>query len=344
MTWATAQRAVDFSLAEVITQARLRQRHPVTQLGYFGGEPLLEWELLKRSANYAQDQCDTHGILLKKTVTSNMTLLDDVRSSWLINHHFHVGLSLDGNAHRHNLLRRMANGDESHEKCALALQYFKDFPKQCVVILVIDPRNANGLTESITWLVDQGMRRFILNPNYYTTWNTTALETWQQELANLGEFYVRCFQSNHAIEIDMFDSKIESRIKGISSRCQECGYGVGEIAIAPSGAIYPCVRSVGDDHDSEMRLGNVFDGFDHARRSQILASRHVTHDECTTCEAKERCENWCACINRGTTGDINRVSGLVCHHEKTVIATADRAASEMFAMRIPAFMERFYGA
>ena len=233
MTWETARRAVDFSLEQVMEHARSRGRHPVTQLGFFGGEPLLQWDLLTRTTEYTEDACAKPGILLKKTVTTNMSLLDSGRADWLIGHGFEVGLSLDGTARRHNLLRRMADGSESHALCADALRYFRDAPDRCVVILVIDPLNVSGLADSIAWLVDQGMTGFILNPNYDADWSADGLARWSGEMEMVAKQLAGWYREGKTIRIDVLDSKIDARIRGASSRCGECGYGGGEIAIAP---------------------------------------------------------------------------------------------------------------
>ena len=53
MSWQVAQRAVDFGLEHTLSRARLLDRPPTAQLGFFGGEPLLEWEMLQRATDYA---------------------------------------------------------------------------------------------------------------------------------------------------------------------------------------------------------------------------------------------------------------------------------------------------
>jgi hypothetical protein len=75
---------------------------------------------------------------------------------------------------------------------------------------------------------------------------------------------------------------------------------------------------------------------------RIAPAGSLTNVQCADCAARARCENRCACVNLATTGDVNRVSAVVCHHERMVIETADAAAAELFAERNPAFLARFY--
>ena len=65
MTWETAQRAIDFALEHAVRRAALTGEPPEAQLGYFGGEPLLEWDLLKRSSAYADEAAARLGLGLK---------------------------------------------------------------------------------------------------------------------------------------------------------------------------------------------------------------------------------------------------------------------------------------
>ncbi|MEI6673537.1 MAG: radical SAM protein [Verrucomicrobiota bacterium] len=342
MTWETAQQAIDFSLAETLSRARLRGRAAVTQLGYFGGEPLLEWDLLQRSAAYADAECARLDIILKKTVTTNMSLLDVEKSAWLRDRQFHVGLSLDGTADRHDRLRRMADGSPSHARCAAALRYFGGADATYAVILVIDPLNVDGLAASLGWLVEQDLRSFILNPNFHARWSADTLARWHAEIKKIGGLYAAGFRAGRPLRIDVFDSKIEAHIANRPQGCEQCGFGGTEIAIAPDGAIYPCVRIVGADHRKGVRIGHVNSGIDWEALRRIAPSGSLSNVQCADCAARARCENRCACVNLATTGEVNRVSGVVCHHERRVIETADAVAEELFAERNPAFLARFY--
>jgi uncharacterized protein len=170
MAWETAKRTIDYAFEHAVGRAALTGRAPEAQLGYFGGEPLLEWDLLKRSSAYADEAAARLGLGLRKTVTTNMTLLDVARIGWLRENAFYVGLSLDGNAAMHDTLRRFPDGSGSHAACIRMLEHFAG-PDACAeVIVVVDPRNVAHLAESVEWLMARDIRSIALNPNFYIAW------------------------------------------------------------------------------------------------------------------------------------------------------------------------------
>ncbi len=343
MTWDVARQAVDFGFSHSLSRAALLGAPAEAQLGYFGGEPLLEWELLQRTTGHAEAEAARLGIALKKTVTTNMTLLDAGRADWLRDRGFHVGLSLDGNAAMHDTLRRYPDGRGSHAAASAALAFFRGTNLTGEVILVVDPRNVGHLADAVAWLIDQDIRRLSLNPNFYIAWPAAALKRWRAACERIGDLYIRQYRYGAPVRINVIDGKIQVRLKEGYEACDRCSFGDREIAIAPGGNIYPCERVVGDDTNDALRIGNVFDGFDNERRARVLAARGNNVAECADCPVRSRCMNWCACINYATTGSSNRVDGLVCHHERMVIAVADRVGSVLFSERNPAFLARFYG-
>lgn len=344
MSWEVARKAIDFSLRHSLLQAQALGIAPGAQLGYFGGEPLLEWPLLVESAEYAMKEAERQAITLKKTLTTNMTLLDDAKVEWLRANQFYLGLSLDGNEAMHDTLRVFQNGAGSHRAAAKSLDHFRGPQANGEVIVVIDPRNVAHLADSVEWLLAKDIRSLALNPNFYIEWPESALQVWQAACDRIGALYIGKYREGTPVRINVIDGKIKVRLNEGYAPCDRCGFGHNEIAIAPSGNIYPCERIVSDDTGVELRIGDVFSGFSAGRRSSIVSGRGNIEHECLDCPLKDRCMNWCSCINYATTGAINRVSGIVCHHERMVIAMADHVGETLFAEANPAFLAKFYGS
>lgn len=343
MEWETARKAIGFAMENTAEQARLSGREAKCQIGFFGGEPLLEWDTLRRATEHALALAETAGVRLVPTVTTNMTLLDAPKAEWLRERGFHVGLSLDGNAAMHDTLRRTAGGAPSHARCAPALEFYKGPEAAGEVIVVLDPENISFLADSFEWLVEKDIRRVSFNPNHTAHWNDAALAEWRAQYARVAEIYVETYRRGTPWHVNVLDGKIRVRINGGYRPCDRCGFGETEVAVSAAGWFYPCERLVGDDTDAALRIGHVDSGFDAAARGRILANRGNTVAECATCPASDRCANWCGCVNYAATGFINRVPGLVCFHEKLCIETADRAAAILFGERNPAFLAKYYG-
>jgi uncharacterized protein len=336
MTWETARKGLDFAFSFYADNI---------QLGFFGGEPLLEWELLQNSSRKATEMAEAKNIPLKKTVTTNGSLITQEKAEWLLNNEFFPAISIDGNQAMHDITRRERGGASSFEKCIKGLDIVHDvFPAGAYeVIIVIDPSNIHHMTDSIRFLAEEkDIFRIAINPNFYTNWEENQLTIWEEGFKNVGEFYLERYRNGKPVAINFIDNKIITRLKDGYEKCDKCGFGEKEIAIAPSGNLYPCERLVSNDTNNEMCIGNIFGGFDNEKRKTILKKRGNIDQECGDCAFKNRCMNWCCCINYATTGEIDKTDGIVCFHERTAITVADNVGEILFKEKTPDFLARFY--
>ncbi|MBI5527132.1 MAG: hypothetical protein HY897_12425 [Deltaproteobacteria bacterium] len=122
----------------------------------------------------------------------------------------------------------------------------------------------------------------------------------------------------------------------------DCDFGGCYAAVAPSGNIYPCQRSLNEDRGGPLCIGNVFDGLLTERKRAIHACQGACNPACRECVLRPRCRNWCGCVNAALSGDAATVPGVVCFHERMAIEAADRAANTLFAEQNPAFMRTYY--
>ena len=333
------------SIADSALRFALEQTTDKLQLGFFGGEPLLEWELLRSCTERAEALTKQAGVRLLPTVTTNATLLTEERAQWMAQHNFFLGVSIDGNRPMHDTTRPDASGASSFDATYRGLLIARNhFPKLDTVV-VIDPSNISHLTDSVRFLAeDAAVPRISINPNFYTEWPDDALAEWTEAFHALGDYYLERFRANRPFELNFINSKIITRLKEGYAACDRCSFGEHEIAVAPSGNMYPCERLVGEDRNAEVCIGNISAGLDEKKYYSLLRQRGNTNLECTDCALRERCMNWCGCINYATTGHINRVAGIVCFHEQLAIEVADRVGNALYAENNPAFLKQFYYA
>lgn len=333
MTRDTAAAALQLAIGEI--------QSGKMQLSFFGGEPLLQWDTLTWATQRAERLCDAAGIQLQRTVTTNGTLLSDERADWLAEHHFALGVSIDGDRDAHDSTRpRRGGGSSFDDTLAGLLLAVPRFPN-AEAIFVVDPANVDRVIEGTRYLAEQGVRCISLNPNFYAQWSQERLAVWEQQYALVADFFVQRFRAGHDLYVNFIDGKIITRLKDGFSCTDRCSFGEGEIAVAPSGRIYPCERLVGDD-TGELCIGDVATGFDQLTRLKLIAGRGNHDPDCDTCALRDRCMNWCGCINHATTGDIAAVSGLVCFHEQLCIHEADRAAEILWRERNPLLLKKYY--
>lgn len=337
------QRVMESSMARKALDFAFGFSAPSRQLGFFGGEPLLAWELLQDSTVYAELLAAQTGTQLKKTVTTNGTLLTEQRVDWLHEHGFYPALSLDGNRDMHDATRPLADGGSSFGTVRRGLHLLLARFPEAEVVVVPDPVNVQHLAAGVRFLAEEeGVRRISINPNFYAQWDAAAMTRWGEAFEQIGDFYLACHRKGDPVAINFIDGKVITRLKHGFEACDRCNFGEREIAVAPSGRLYPCERLIGEDIDTTMSIGTVDSGFDEAKRSKVLARRGNIDQDCLGCAVRNRCMNWCCCINYTLTGHIDQTDGVVCFHERTAITVADRVAGQLFKERNPSFMQRFY--
>jgi len=332
MSKETMLKAIDFAFKEPMQKF---------EFGFFGGEPLLEWELLQFATLKIENIAKEKNIELVKTVTTNGILLNDAKTKWLREHGFYVVISIDGNEAMHNTHRLHANGSGTFEdvkNSILTLQ--KEYSKgEYCTNSVVTPQNIEHLNDSVVYLFEElKVDKINLAMDYFGNWEDNS-EAYIKIFNALGDYIIKQYQNSRDITVNILDDKIRSAIE---SGCSACGFAEQKIGVAPSGTLYPCERLIGDDTGA-LAIGDVFSGFDASKRANLIAQRGNTNLECQTCPVKSRCVNNCGCTNYTLTGSINTTNGVVCFFQKLFIEVADRIASTLYREKNRLFMEKFYG-
>ena len=331
MSKETLLKAINFAFDRVIKKL---------EFGFFGGEPLLEWELLKFATLKIEDIATQKNIKLVKTITTNAILLNEEKSKWLREHAFYVVVSIDGNKLMHNTHRVYADGSGSFEnikKSILILQKYYSTGEYCTNS-VITPQNIKYLNDSVAYLFENlNVNNIHLAVNYFAKWEENT-NSYIEIFNKLGDYIIKQYQDNREITIDILENKIKSAIE---NSCSVCGFAEQKIGVASSGTLYPCERLIGDD-TKELSIGDVFNGFDFSKRAKLIAQRGNTNPECQTCPVKNRCTNNCGCTNYTLTKSINRTDGVVCFFQKLFIEVADRVASTLYQEKNRVFIDKFY--
>lgn len=319
-------------------------------VAFLGGEPLLQRDLLLRLADLARDRAQARGVACGLTVTTNGTHLDRPTARALAARGFEVALSLDGTPAAQNRARPLAGGQPSWDRADRALEVALAELPRLSVVSVVDPRTVDALADGVEALIGRGVRRLHLNPNWLGRWSDATRATWRAAYEANAALWEDRHRAGRPFVLSTIDPPIWKRLTEGVAPPRGCGYGRDELAVAPSGRIYPCGRQVGEDPDDPAApgrarcLGDVATGLDPAARCALPKPGESPPAECQACALRPRCASRCGCANAETTGDPARPGGLLCWHERISIPLADAAATSLYADRIPSFMTRFYGA
>lgn len=336
MPEAIAHRAIDWAVG---------RRPDGLLLGYFGGEPLLRWDLLTAYHGYAQARAAALGVHLTATTTTNATLLSAERMAWLADHGIEVGISIDGDQAAHDRLRPRAGGGSSHAAVLAGLRLALARQPMTQTISVVHPQNVGELARSAGFLLDQGVRVLSLSLDPSADWDLGGLDTYRQQLELIGDRWLAEYRAGRDLWIEPIDGRIVAQVKGGLQACDRCTAGLGELAVAPSGTWYPCERMVGDDGPAARRwaLGNVADGGPDAALVHGLSGQHHAEPEvCRACPLNHRCQHHCACSNAMATGRLCEPGGAQCAAEQAAIAVADRIAAALWEEGNALFLQRRY--
>ncbi len=317
------------------------------ELSYFGGEPLLELELLLDTARAAKERAEAAGVELRQTVTTNGTLLDAEKVRALHALDLYVALSIDGVRDAHELNRPRMGGGSSFEAVERGLDALLAAGRSFETITVVTPSSARRLGDSVAWLFGKGVPRVSLNPCYEAAWSDEALADWEHGMRGAADAMAACMRAGRTVSVSTFDNKILAALKGGLGAEDRCKLGDGFAAVSPDGWLYGCERLVGEDDHPELRVGHVDTGLD-ARavacaRPDVAEDRHAINAECAECTERFRCAASCACANRAETGDMQIAGGVQCWHEQTSARIADTMAEALFGEQNPTFLRWFYG-
>ena len=333
MSWEVARKGVDLAFAG--------PRKKV-QLSFFGGEPLLEMNLLKKAVRYSEKVAKEKDKIVRFVLTTNGTLLNSERLSYLMERGFHLGVSIDGDKRAHDANRLYPSSRSSHTRVSNNIrQALKRYPA-LEVIAVMDPANADRVDESFRYIFDLGVRDITFNMNYEADWDDEACELLEAGLTRLGDAYIEKVRSGRFFTCNPLDAKIVTRLKDGYSDSDRCDFGCNEIAVSPRGNFYPCERLVGLDETRDVMIGNIRTGLDIEKRDAMIGAKNRLSQECEGCALLSRCMFWCGCVNHALTGHVDEIDGTLCWAEQLFIRAADRVAGTLYREQNPVFLERYY--
>ena len=318
MSFEVGKQAFDFLIANSGSRRNL-------EVDFVGGEPLMNWEVVKRLVAYAREQEKLHDKNFRFTLTTNGMLLSDEVDDFLNREMSNVVLSLDGRKEIHDHLRKDYAGHGSYD--AIVPKFKRLVEKrggQNYYMRGTFTHNNVDFTNDIFHMADLGFTELSMEPVVCAPTDPYALteedlpELFRQyEL--LAEEMIRRKKAGNGFVFYhyMLDLKngpcIYKRITG-------CGSGTEYMAVTPWGELFPCHQFVGDPKYS---LGNIWDGVTNlAVQEEFRHCNAYARPECRDCWAKLYCSGGCAANAYHATGKISGVYEYGCELFKKRIECA----------------------
>lgn len=322
MSAETLQVTLNFLVQECLTR-----KSPLLQVTFFGGEPLLEWDLLVEAHQFLI-VASQGKFKVRFAINTNGTLFTEERCSYLKEHNFRVYLSLDGTSESHDMHRRSSLGKGSHVEILPWLS--KLISLDLVVLKVVTPQTAVSLAQDLQWIHQQGITNFTSAIDYRSPWHSKDWDILIQQYTEFGQYWLKTMKQGTRFYYGTFHDKIRHVLDGTTCKGTTCHIGHGGFAISIQGNLFPCSRFVDDSQKEQHSIGSVFDGFNPKALSELKNYLRNDHLECQACSLKSRCHgNGCACTNLSAHGDYLHPAPQVCHHEKMLTQLADELADSL---------------
>lgn len=309
------KKAMDFLVANSGNRRNL-------DVDFFGGEPLMNWEVVKELVKYGREIEKPAGKNMRFTITTNGVLLDDEKIDFINEHMHNVVLSLDGRKEVNDDMRLTINDKGSYDMIVpkfqkLVAQRPKD---KYYYVRGTFTRNNLDFSKDINHFADLGFELTSIEPVVDDESNPFALR--EEDLPKIFEEY-----ENYAAEL------AERQLKGeklkffhfmvdlnqgpcVIKRITGCGAGNEYVSIVPNGDIYPCHQFVGKE---EFIMGNLNDEKIEIPQDMrdMFRNAHVYNKEsCKTCWNKFYCSGGCHANAINFNGDIRKPYDLGCEMQR----------------------------
>ena len=339
-----AGRAMSESVAGEALELAARIHDGSCGIVFFGGEPLLHKDLIENTVARAREMERRQAGRFHFKLTTNGLLLDDAFLAFALRHDVLVAMSCDGVQPAHDAHRRLPDGSPSFDALLPRLQRLLEVRPYASVLMVVNPDTAEYLSQSVEFLLDLGCRYLIVSLNYVADWDDDDMGVLEHEYGRLAKRYVEWTRAGRKFYLSPFEVKLSSHINRHCYQKERCELAQRQLSVDPEGYLYPCVQFPRAGRDSEWCIGSVHDGIDERLRRAIVALSEEEKEPCRRCAINQRCRNTCGCLNWQATGDINRISPVLCRHEQVLVRMADRIGEQLYRRRDPHFIHKHYNS
>ncbi len=338
MPWDIAEKAIRSALS--------RFPGAVFDLSFFGGEPLIRIDLIRRCVQLASSMLSGFAPRprLRVLMNTNGTLIDDDVVRLLAPASLYQStafVSLDGPREVHDKHRVRVDGKGSYDDAVRGIRRLLEARVPVVVMAVVGTKTARLLGDSLEEFLALGVGNVAFHINYRDDWDEKSIERLRTGLRDACDILMAAFRKGAAPLVDPIHTKILSHMTGglpCASRCTLDN----EVAVAPSGRLYPCAQMIGEDRNDQLVIGHVDTWIDRDSVRRLQQAKNVVELTCADCALRARCQSHCGCRHLALTGELGKIDAVLCETEKAMIEAADRVAQTLHDERCPAFIRQYY--
>ena len=318
MTYDVGRKALDFLIANSGSRRNL-------EVDFFGGEPLMNWEVVKQLVAYGREQEKLHDKHFRFTVTTNGVLLNDEIQEFVNKEMDNVVLSLDGRKEVNDRMRPFRNGKGSYDLIVPKFQKLADSRGQeRYYIRGTFTRDNLDFSNDVLHFADLGFKQMSIEPVVGADTDPYAIK--EEDLPQIFEEYDQLAKTMVEREkegngFNFFHFMID--LEGgpcVAKRLSGCGSGTEYLAVTPWGDFYPCHQFVGDE---DFLMGNVEEGIVKPEIADEFRGCSVySKDKCRNCFARFYCSGGCMANAYKFQGSLHDAYDIGCEMERKRVECA----------------------
>ena len=318
MSYEVGKQALDFLIANSGNRKNL-------EVDFFGGEPLMNWKVVKDLVAYGRSQEKIHNKHFRFTLTTNGVLLNDEIMEFANKEMDNVVLSIDGRREVHDFMRPFRKGAGSYDLVVPKFQKFadsrgqkKDYARGTFT------RHNLDFSKDVLHLADLGFEQISVEPVVADEKEEYALQ-WEdvpkicEEYDKLAKEIIKREKEGRGFNFFHFMIDLTGG-PCVYKRLSGCGSGTEYLAVTPWGDLYPCHQFVGEE---KFLMGNVWDGVQKPEIRDAFKECNVyAKEKCRECFARFYCSGGCAANSYNFHGSINDVYDLGCELQRKRVECA----------------------
>lgn len=318
MSYEVGKKALDFLVANSGSRVNL-------EVDFFGGEPLMNWQVVKDLVVYGRSLEEPHHKKFRFTLTTNGVLLNDDIMEFANKEMSNIVLSIDGRKEVHNYMRPHRGGQGSYDEIVPKFKKVAESRDQMnYYVRGTFTRHNLDFAEDVKHLADLGFKQISVEPVVADEKEEYALREsdvpgLKAEYDKLAVELLKRQQEGNGVNFFHFMIDLSGG-PCVAKRLSGCGSGTEYLAVTPWGDFYPCHQFVGQE---EFLMGNVEDGIVHTEiRDKFKSCNVYAKEKCKDCFAKFYCSGGCAANSYNFTGDINGAYEIGCELQRKRIECA----------------------
>ncbi|MGE5473995.1 MAG: thioether cross-link-forming SCIFF peptide maturase [Ignavibacteriales bacterium] len=314
----TAKKTIDFLLANSGARKNL-------EVDFFGGEPLMNFEVVKETVRYGREREKELGKNIRFTLTTNGMLLNEEVMEFVNENMSNLVLSIDGRQEVNDRVRCRIDGTGTYNHILPRIKAAADSRNQeKYYVRGTFTRHNLDFAEDVLHLADLGFKQVSVEPVVASADKNYALrnedvETVCKEYEKLAAEFINRYKNGKGFNFFHFQLELDEG-PCISKRLKGCGAGDEYLAVTPEGEIYPCHQFVGNE---KFLIGNVNDGILKEEIREVFKGSNIfTKEKCKECWCKFYCSGGCAANAWMYNKDVNIPYELGCELQKKRVECA----------------------